>query len=114
MSAWTDSSQINPCATSADRRKSLIHRKVVAGCPRTALSPTLSKTRGSDHQESVGGRSILRLAKASLGRNEDGYCAEFVELVRKVSAISLHEAAKFNENAAAGNPGQAVCGRPWV
>ena len=54
--------------------------------------------RDSPHKGNAAFDSILRLAKASLGRDEEGYRAEFVELVRKAQAISLYEAAG-NENA---------------
>ena len=49
--------------------------------------------RDSPHKGSATLDSILRLAEASLGRDEEGYRAEFVELVRKARTIFLHEAA---------------------
>ena len=54
--------------------------------------------RDSPHKGRVAFDSILRLSEANLGRDEDGYRAGLVELVRKASAVSLHAAAK------SGNP----------
>ncbi len=45
--------------------------------------------RDSPHRGQATLDSILRLAEASLGRDEGGYRAEFVELVRKASTILL-------------------------
>ena len=49
--------------------------------------------RDSPHKGQATLDSILRLAEASLGRDEKGYRKEFVDLARKVYAISLHELA---------------------
>ena len=48
--------------------------------------------RDSPHLGSATLESVLRLAEASLGTDEEGYRAEFVELVRK-AATALHHAA---------------------
>ena len=55
--------------------------------------------RDSPHKGAATFGSILRLAEGSLGMDEEGYRAEFVELVRKAGAFSLHAAAG-NENPA--------------
>ena len=55
--------------------------------------------RDSPHLGSATLESVLRLAEASLGTDEEGYRAEFVELVRKAGKITLHVAVG-NENLA--------------
>ena len=55
--------------------------------------------RDSPHKGSAAFDSILRLAEASVGRDEEGYRAEFVDLVRKALELSLEVAVEKEDPA---------------
>ena len=55
--------------------------------------------RDSPHKGGATFDSVLRLAEASRGTDEEGYRDEFIELVQKARVISLHLAVR-NENPA--------------
>jgi Ca-activated chloride channel family protein len=43
--------------------------------------------RDSPHRGDTSFESVLRLAEEGLGRDENGYRAEFIDLVRKAQAL---------------------------